>query len=218
MISDRVSTTNTSLCAVLVAVASISLTASDGAAQVKLLLQSVCVIPNAGEFIAIYNPGLSPVSLANYYIYDAYHHTSNTSYIYMADPSSGTPGGGQFNDMNRRFPSGSILSPHDTIAVALHGAADYQSVYGRKPHYEIVLPGSNDAAVPDMLPAANTGEPPSAFDAATLANSGESVLLYYWDGSTDLVVDVDYMFWGQNTASYVINKTGKAVDGPDAER
>jgi uncharacterized repeat protein (TIGR01451 family) len=48
-----------------------------------------------------------------------------------------------------------------------------------------------------------------------LTNAGEVVILYYWDGQTDLVTDLDYVLWGDKDEA--VDKTGVSIDGPDAD-
>lgn len=189
-------------------------------APAKLLLQSVCVTGNTQEYIAIYNPNDVAVDLSNYYLTDGYHGTSNTSYIYIANRSGGVLPGGTFFDFNIRFPAGATIAARDTIAVAHQTAATFLGAYGRKPAFEVAYSAptapANDPAVPDMRAAA-PGTVASHPDSATLTNGSESLVLYYWDGASDLVVDIDYVFWGANTGSYVVDKTGKSIDGPDSD-
>ena len=55
----------------------------------------------------------------------------------------------------------------------------------------------------------------SAHSGGGLSNDGEVVILYYWDGETDLVTDLDYAVWGDKYEA--VDKTGVAIDGPDAD-
>ena len=48
-----------------------------------------------------------------------------------------------------------------------------------------------------------------------LTNGGEVVVLYYWNGQSDLVTDLDYAVWGDKDEA--VDKTGVAIDGPDAD-
>ena len=50
----------------------------------------------------------------------------------------------------------------------------------------------------------------------TLSNTSEVVILFYWDGASDLVTDIDYVLWGTATSAGV-DKTGISIDGPDAD-
>ncbi|HVP39365.1 MAG TPA: PKD domain-containing protein, partial [Candidatus Saccharimonadales bacterium] len=185
----------------------------------KLLFQAVCVGPTAGEFVAIYNPNDVAVDLSNYYLTDAVFAPSEM-YPYIVNPSPwvaagsppGTPGGGAFFDFHARFPAGATIAAHDTIAVSHQGTQRFLATYGRKPAFDFSYPGLDDPTVPHMRPAFY-GAIPSVPDSATLSNGGESVVLYYWDGQSALVTDIDYAFWGTNTGTYVVNKTGITLNG-----
>ena len=53
---------------------------------------------------------------------------------------------------------------------------------------------------------------------AGLTNSGENAVLFFWDGASDLVSDVDMINIGTPSSSNdVAAKTGVSVDGPDAD-
>jgi hypothetical protein len=52
----------------------------------------------------------------------------------------------------------------------------------------------------------------------TLTNEGEPVILFQWDGQSDLVRDVDILLAGKPSASNDLpNKSGKQQDGPDLD-
>ena len=55
--------------------------------------------------------------------------------------------------------------------------------------------------------------PGSINNQGTLTNSGEVAVLYYWDGASDLVTDLDYVLWGNQNAA--VDKSGVSIDGPD---
>ena len=48
-----------------------------------------------------------------------------------------------------------------------------------------------------------------------LTNSGEVVILYTWDGASDLVQDIDYAVWGDKAEA--VDKTSVEIDGPDGD-
>jgi PKD repeat protein len=189
----------------------------------KLLLQAVCVAPTAGEYVAIYNPNDVAVDLSNYYLTDAiylgtsppqnlYPYIATGSFYAPAGTPAAIPGGGQFFDFHARFPAGAVIAPHDTIAVSHQGAARFLTTYGRRPTFDFGYSGLNNPLVPHMRPAF-PGAIPGTPDSASLTNGGESIVLYYWDGLTPNVTDIDYVFWGVNSGSYVVNKSGTTING-----
>jgi len=193
----------------------------------KLLLQSVCILGTDQEYVAVYNPTNAAVDLSNYYVSDALF--TNQGYWFLPDPAkrnSASSGGGTFNDWHVRFPAGAMIAAGDTVAVSVQGSAAFVRAYSRKPHFEVVAPGiTDDPEVPTMREAF-TGSVPASAGGTTahgLTNSGESVSLYYWDQQSDLVVDIDYVVWGNDSGSgtpqyrYFNIKTGVTVDGPDAD-
>ncbi|MGN6106246.1 MAG: hypothetical protein ACTHU0_14150, partial [Kofleriaceae bacterium] len=53
---------------------------------------------------------------------------------------------------------------------------------------------------------------------ATLTNAGELIALFWWDGQDDRVRDVDLLLAGVPTAANgLVDKSGVAIDGPDAD-
>ena len=189
----------------------------------KLLISEIVTSPTEGEFAEIYNPNDETVDLTNYYFTDA-TYTGNPPSLYWNIVTGSGYGGGTFGDWNAKFPEGATIGPHEYQTVAFNGDSDFVSLYGVNPTYEIDQPefasGTPDA-IPDMLEAA----PGSIFGPDSthnpgLTNGDEVVILYYWDGTTDLVGDVDYLLY--NTASPTPNdeatsKTGVTIDGPDPD-
>ncbi len=69
----------------------------------------------------------------------------------------------------------------------------------------------SDAGTTDMI-AIQAGNNPS------FENARGMVVLFKWDGQSDLVQDVDYLPWGVVVFnSYWMDKTGVSIDGPDAD-
>jgi Lamin Tail Domain len=164
-----------------------------------LLLTEIVVAPAAAEMIEIYNPTNAPVALANYYISDrADYYTIVTGTL----PAVAS-------DFAARFPAGAQILPGEYQTIALHGATMFMSTYGVTPTYEMV---ADSATVPDLLPAVSGAIGTSL----SLTDGGEPVILFFWDQTSDLVKDVDYVFYGAATTSNpLVNKTGISVDGPD---
>lgn len=194
--------TRTSLTLAVIMLLTITATAQD-----KLLLSEIVVTPTAGEMVEIYNPGSASVDLTNYYVTDATIQ-STFLYYYNIVLQNETSGGASSSDFNARFPSGATIAAGEYQTVALNGSANFFTEFGVAPTYELL---DTDGAVPDMLEA-ETG---SIGTDGGLSNNGEFVVLYYWDGATDLVTDIDYVVWGDKNEA--VDKTGVSIDGPDTD-
>jgi hypothetical protein len=105
------------------------------------------------------------------------------------------------SDFIVRFPAGATIAPGGVVTVASDTAANFQTVYGAPPTFSI--------ASATMTSVAAVGTP-------TLTNGGEMVVLFQWDGQSDLVDDVDLFIAGVPTAANTfVDKSGQAFDGPD---
>ncbi len=177
----------------------------------KILISEFVVTPTNGEFIEIYNPNSSAVDLSNYYITDATFASGGTYYYNIVTGTNA--GGGTFADFSARFPAGASIAPGEYQTVAMHGTNFIAQYPGIIPTYELF---DTDPTIPDMREAL----PGSIAGQGGLTNSDEVIILYYWDGLSDLVSDVDYVLY--NSASPVpndeaVDKTGVRRDGPDAD-
>lgn len=194
------------------AVASLVVSAPLFGQAAPLLLTEFAVTPTAGEMAEIYNPGTETVDLTDVYITDATFQGGPTWYYEIV---IGAPGGGGFGDFTARFPTGASIAPgeYQTVAFAdADGAEGFFNTYGVLPTYECIGDGGFDnLAVPDML----EGVPGSINGGGGLTNSNEIVILFYWDGNSDLVTDLDYVSYGGSNET--VDKTGVSIDGPDAD-
>ena len=179
------------------------------AAGQPLLLTELVVTPTAGEFIEIYNPGASSVELSSYYLTDATFAAGGVFYYNIV--TGANAGGGGFSDFHARFPAGAAIAPGEYQTISLPGSEDFFATYGIDPTYELYEDGAGADSIPDMEEAF----PGSINGQGGLTNSGEVVVLYYWDGATDLVTDVDYGLWGDKDEA--VDKTGVSIDGPDGD-
>lgn len=174
----------------------------------QLLLTELVAQPTNGEFIEIYNPGSSAVDLSNIYLTDATFAGGSTFYYNIVTGSNA--GGGGFGDFHARFPDGASIGPDEYQSVALNGSADFLAVYGVAPTYELYDDGTanGEQAMREALAGAINGQ-------GGLSNDGEVVVLYFWDGQSDLVTDLDYALWGDKAEA--VDKSGVAIDGPDVD-
>lgn len=190
-----------------------------------LLFTEFAVTPTDAEFVEIFNPTAQAVDLTDYYITD-YVLASNplNNYWRMVDggllPDPNFP-----NDFLAKFPDGATIQPGESIVISLHDDALFASFWSQGsdiaiPDFELVQDGSSDG-VPDMIdPGPGIVGSPYIQSAAGLSNAREVIVLFVWDGESDLVQDVDIAQWSDagpvfNTVSP--NKSGVTVDGPDAD-
>lgn len=155
-----------------------------------LLISEIVVTPTNGEFIEIYNPTASSVSLASVYLADfnTYHQITSAS----ASPLG--------SDFLIQFPASATIAAGGFAVVSLESATAFQGVYGAFPDYDL---DASDANAPVML---------GSFSASSgLTNGDEIVVLFSWDGAADLVTDIDYLIYG-NTSD-AADKTGISNGG-----
>ncbi|MBN1155195.1 T9SS type A sorting domain-containing protein [candidate division KSB1 bacterium] len=167
-----------------------------------LLISEFAVAPTLGEFIELYNGTDKDIDLHHYFLTDAISNNDN-DYVNIVD-SSFTPFG---SDFLARFPDGLKLCSGDFLVIALNAEGFYQT-YGFFPDVEIK---STSDQIDNMLPAL----PGAIGKSAGLSNAGECIILFYWDGETDLVSDVDYVVWGDMAEA--MDKTNLQKDGPDPD-
>ncbi len=174
-----------------------------------LLLTEIVVTPTAGEFIEIYNPTAAAVDLSNVYVTDATFAGGATYYYNIVTGSNA--GGGEFGDFHARFPDGASIAAGAFQTLAIAGSDGYFTEYGAEPTYELYEDGVGADAIGDMREAL----PGSINAQGGLTNGGEMVVMYTWDGESDLVQDIDYAVWGDKDEA--VDKSNVEVDGPDAD-
>ncbi|MDH3620826.1 MAG: lamin tail domain-containing protein [Gammaproteobacteria bacterium] len=174
-----------------------------------ILLSEIVVTPTGGEFIEIYNPTSADVDLSNVYLTDATFAGGGTFYYNIVTGTNA--GGGDFSDFHARFPDGATIGAGEFQTIAIAGSDDFAAEYGIDPTYELYEDGGTADAIDDMREAL-TG---SINNQGGLTNGGEVVILYAWDGESDLVQDIDYVVWGDKEEA--VDKNGVGIDGPDAD-
>lgn len=188
----------------------------------KLLISEIVARPTPGEYVEIYNPNSEAVDLSDYYLANSVFQGGNTYYFQVVEGDSFSGGGGDFGDWNARFPEGATIDPAEYQTIAMVGDSLFFATYGVLPTYEVYEDSSDFANdVPDMREASpgsiDRGHADNLFF-GVLSNGDEDMTLYYWDGATDLVGDVDYVIWdeGDGGINEETDKTGVRIDGPDA--
>ena len=168
-------------------------------AQSHLLISEVFVPPASDAnqaFVEVANETNQTIDLSQRYLanYNTYYQIVEGQY----------PITSQF--FLAQFPSFTIL-PGEVKTVALDGAA-YLNAFGKRADFEIK---ATDTQTPDMN-IIKTGDNP------TLETLKGMMILFYWDGQSDLVKDVDYIPWGLSAFNSVwMDKSGVQIDGPDAD-
>lgn len=165
-----------------------------------LLITEVATSPTEAEFIEIYNPSTAAVALDGFYLADRVDY-------FMVTVKDGLKG--VASDFVARFPAGASIGPGAYLTIAVQGALNYKIAYGISPDYELK---NTDTTIPDL-------EAPQAKaigSTAGLTDGGELVILFNWDGGSDLVEDIDYVVW-KGASAAAVSKTSICVDGIDAD-
>ncbi|KAB2895618.1 MAG: lamin tail domain-containing protein [Kofleriaceae bacterium] len=167
------------------------------------LLISEVKTTDASEFIEIYNPTTATIDLRNYYL------TDHQSYFLLPGVVAGNPPMPTTDntDFLSRFPVGAMIAPGQVITVASDAVA-FEAAFSSVPTYTLEELGNSTA-----MESVWAGGTPSR----GLTNAGEMVALFFWDGATDTVADVDIFIAGNapTAPNTLIAKT--PVDGPDGD-
>ena len=143
--------------------------------------------------IEIVNTSSSDVDLSTYYLSDS------GNYYQLPIGATLDP-----TDFIVKFRDAAVIHGHEVLTIAIATPTDFASAYSVAPTYSL-----RDGS---MQVIAMNGTP-------TLTNSGEPILLFQWDGRSDLVRDVDIMLVGipSGTTNALPNKSNATQDGPDAD-
>ncbi|MBL4637667.1 MAG: lamin tail domain-containing protein [Kofleriaceae bacterium] len=178
----------------------------DAAAPVlgHLLLSEIVVTPDDGEYIEIYNPTSAPIDLTNYYLSD------DADYAKLPGMTGATDGPSINTNVDFlvQFPAGASIASGQAVTVAFR-ATGFVSTYSVDPTFSI---GSTAGSSTQMITVIGGG------GSTGLTNTGESAVLFFWDGMSDLVTDVDCLNIGTPSITNSIgDKSGLMVDGPDMD-
>ena len=159
-----------------------------------IIFTQITITPDEAEVIAIYNPKNEAINLSNYYLSDA--ESSGKHYYNL--PTGSDYWSGYSSDFIVRFPDINI-NPGQTLTISLKDASTFNSYYSYDPDLTL----TDDML--DVVDGQNT-----IGSSANLADNYESLILFYWDGSSAIIQDVDYFYWGNTLALdlYGIDKTG----------
>lgn len=170
-----------------------------------LILTELCVTPTDGEFIEIYNPTASTISLSLVHITDLYGDNTCVAQFYP-QIALGAVTPQNSSDFLVKFPYGDEIASGEVIIIAMSGSA-FETVYGVQADYDIRFTGGG--AIPMIVPTNGF-----AGTSAGLTNSGEPVTLFSYDASSDgddLCYDLDYAVWGDDPGEFV-DKSGITIN------
>ena len=168
-----------------------------------LVFSEVVLTPSDGEYVKITNPTENDIDMSDYYLTDATDGSGNA--YYNLPTGSGYWSGSGF-DFICRFPGGYSLAAGASIKISLRDNESYVNTYGESADLSL-----NE----DLLDAINGSSTKGNASTPKLDNTSETLVLFYWDGTSAMVKDVDYLLWGGN--SYGIDKstvTGYQSDTP----
>ncbi len=163
-----------------------------------LLISELVLQPSKGEYAIIQNPTSGSINLVNYYLSDAID-AANGEYYYNL-PTGDNFWSGSGSDFVARLPD-TTLGAGGSLKLGLARNADFFEIYSAYPDYSIK---------DDSLTAIE-GENTIGGSSYGKLGQAESLILFYWDGSSTEVQDVDYLVWGEDAASateFMIDKTG----------
>ena len=158
-----------------------------------VIISEVCLLPSEREFIKLSNPTNAAVDLSDYYLTDATEPTMGQYYYNLpgdADYYSGS------KDFIVRFPDGYTLDANTSILISVPTKSAFNDNYGEMPDLSI----KEDFRQAGSL-ATTIGGAPYYFD-----DYKETLVLFYWDGSSATVQDVDYIIWGGT--DFGVDKSG----------
>ena len=163
-----------------------------------LVFDRITIQPTNAELISIYNPTNEAIDLSDFYITDA-TKTSEDKYYYNITHGD-SYWSNSFSDFIARFPDNYLIEGNETIILGLHDSQTFSDYYGYAP----------DLTLFEDMRNAIQGETTISFGSAfvnqnMLGDDAEMLIVFHWDGDSDIVEDVDYFLWGN--ANEAIDKS-----------
>lgn len=185
-----------------------------------LLISEIVGDPQASEFIELFNPTARTIDLSNVYITDAddLSTTKLVEYYFLPRGNSYGPSN-TVADFLVRFPAGATLAPGKCVTVATEGSG-FLAAYGKPADYCTRLPAGGSVQMLTSLAQNGQWSATPTGSSCSVFPSGEPIVVFTWDGTSDLVQDIDALYLGTKATSGANDphdKTGVQVDGPDAD-
>ena len=160
-----------------------------------IIFSRITTTPNDAEMVSITNPTSFAINLSNYYLSD-----ENTSYYKL--PSNEGYWSGSNSKFVAKFPDIDI-APNQTLTIGLHDAISFKNYYSVDP----------DITLQENMLSVDVDGSDSTIGSSSnlLIDNYESLILFYWDGSSSIIQDVDYFVWGFAQAG--VDKTGTPRTG-----
>jgi hypothetical protein len=187
-----------------------------------VLISEVCTGPGTGtstaEFVELFNPTAQAVDLSNHYLTDFTNDpTRGEFYWKLPTGQDFGPAGGAFSyDFLVRFPLGTQIQPGQVLTVAVDGGG-FQTAHGISADFAMrnAAGGAQQMLTWDGVAPGVAFGPTGIHASAGLTGpaggnfgNGEMVALFRWDGTSDLVVDVDILNYGNASATNTaVNKS-----------
>ncbi|MDX9723133.1 MAG: carboxypeptidase-like regulatory domain-containing protein [Myxococcota bacterium] len=174
----------------------ICLLASEALAQSdRLLIDEFLVEPEHG-FVELVNDGTEALSLEGYYL------ANHADYARVVRSEMAAMDGA----FVVKLPATRVLAPGERWALAVRDASAFEREYLRGA--DAALTGTELS--PWIEPAFE-----GAIDRKQWRAASGVLVLFWWDGASDLVSDVDIVCWG--SLGPFVDKTGLSIDGPDED-
>ena len=150
-----------------------------------LIFNRICIAPDEGQTIEIYNPTDDVIDLSNYYLSD-----SDKYYNWAHGNSSIT----NPRDFIIQFNQNTEIEPQGSIYITTQSNDVFFTYYGYYPDISLIDTDFANAEIGGS---------------AELSASQEMLALFYWDQVSNIIQDVDYFLWGaSNTAVYKTTDEG----------
>ena len=152
-----------------------------------LLFKNIVIAPDSAEMVVIINPTNESINLDNYYLTDA----NSASHQYYNISSSQDHWSNNPFDFFINFPD-DYIEPGDSVIIGMSTSNVFSSYYGFPCDYAL----ANEDAINEL--EGDVGILVQLGSSSPLDDNRESLVLFEWDGSSNVVQDVDYFVWNVN--------------------